>query len=189
MKRTLILTGLILAGWLGLDSVSQAQVFIRAPLVRVWVGDGVGVRAPFVNVYVPPSGPVYGPRVIYMPAPVVVQGQPAVVQPAPPASDTVPVPAPKPLPPSPSNAPPQPIQPVQVQSIDAFAKSFQPKAGSYEVTLLNPVTNQPTTVRFTLPEGTPRRVIITRDSLEFIYGLRQWVRIEFERDGVRVTSR
>ena len=50
-------------------------------------------------------------------------------------------------------------------------------------------TNQPTTVRFCLPEGTPRRVIVKRDSIEFVYGLRQWVRIEFDRDGATVTSR
>jgi hypothetical protein len=189
MKRTLILSAAVLISWLGFVSASQAQVFVRAPFVRVWVGDGVGVRAPFVNLYVPHSGPVYGPiygpRVIYVPPPIVVQSQPAVVQPMPPATEPVPAPQPPPA----SNAPPQPIQPVQVLSLEAFAKSFQPKAGSYEVTLLNPVTNQPATVRFTLPEGTPRRVVVTRDSLEFIYSLRQWVRIEFERDSVRVTSR
>ena len=76
MKRTLILSAAVLIGWLGLVSSSQAQVFVRAPFVRVWVGDGVGVRAPFVNLYVPPSGPVYGPfygpRVIYVPPPIVV---------------------------------------------------------------------------------------------------------------------
>ena len=189
MKRTLILSTAVLIGWLGFVSAGHAQVFVRAPFVRVWVGDGVGVRAPFVNLYVPPSGPiygpVYGPRVIYVPPPIVVQSQPAVVQPMAPASE--PVPSPK-LIPAP-DAPPQPIQPIQVQSLEAFAKSFQPKPGSYEVPLLNPVTNQPATVRFTLPDGAPRRVVVTRDSIEFIYSLRQWVRIEFERDRVRVTSR
>lgn len=188
MKRTWILSSAVVIGWLGFVSAGQAQVFVRAPFVRVWVGDGVSVRAPFVNLYVPPSGPVYGPfygpRVIYVPPPIVVQQQPAVVQPMPPAPEPVPVPKPPPA----ANAPP-PIQPVQVQSLEAFAKSFQAKVGSYEVPLVNPVTNQPSTVRFTLPEGTPRRVVVTRDSIEFIYSLRQWVRIEFERDGVRVTSR
>jgi hypothetical protein len=189
MKRTLILSAAVLIGWHGFVSAGHAQIFVRAPFVRVWVGDGVGVRAPFVNLYVPPSGPVYGPvygpRVISVPPPIVVQSQPAAVQPMPPASE--PVPSPK-LIPAP-DAPPQPIQPVQVSSLEAFAKSFQPKPGSYEVPLLNPVTNQPATVRFTLPDATPRRVVVTRDSIEFIYSLRQWVRIEFERDGVRVTSR
>jgi hypothetical protein len=186
MKRTLILRAAVLIGWLGCVSASQAQVFVRAPFVRVWVGDGVGVRAPFVNVYVPPSGPVYGPvygpRVIYVPPPIVVRSQPAVVQPMPPASEPVPAPQPPPA----ANFP---APPAQVQSLAAFAKSFQAKAGSYEVTLMNPVTNQPATVRFTLPEGTPRRVVVTRDSIEFIYSLRQWVRIEFEPDTVRVTYR
>jgi hypothetical protein len=191
MKRTLILSTAMLIGWLGWVSSSQAQVFVRAPFVRVSVGDGVAVRAPFVNLWIPGDGPVYyrpyGPRVIYMPAvPTVVESPPAA-PPMPPAGE--PIPAPRPLPAQDPNAPPQPLTPMKTQTIDAFAKSFQAKAGTYEVTLLNPVTKQPTSVRFMLPEGTPRRVNVTRDSIEFIYGLRQWVRIEFDRDGVQVTTR
>jgi hypothetical protein len=96
---------------------------------------------------------------------------------------------PSPPPPIKDDAPPQPVQPVQATTLDDFAKTFKPKAGTYEVTMLNPVTKQPTPVRFILPEGTPRRVHLTRDSIEFVYGLRQWVRIEFDRDGVQVTAR
>ncbi|MBI1831141.1 MAG: hypothetical protein HYR84_06800 [Planctomycetes bacterium] len=167
MKRILIGSVALLIGWLGVVSVSQAQVFVRAPFVRVYVGDGVAVRAPFVNIFIPPA-----PRVFYPPPPVVI------------------VEAPKPMPPvNNPNTPPAPVQPVQVPTLDGFAKSFQAKAGSYEVLILNPVTRQPTPVRFMLPEGTPRRVLVTRDSIEFIYSLRQWVRIEFDRDGVVVTSR
>jgi hypothetical protein len=187
MKRTMTLSAVVFA-WLGVVAASEAQVFVRAPFVRVGVGDGVYVRAPFVNLYVPGDGPVYyapfGPRVIY-----VQQPPPTLVQPMPPAQQFFP-PQPQPVPkPQPDNAPPQPLQPAQVPTHDSFAKSFQAKAGSYEVTILNPVSKQPTTVRFTLPEGTPRRVVTTRDSIEFIYSLRQWVRIEFDRDGVTVTSR
>jgi hypothetical protein len=182
MKRTLIL-GVAVVTLLGMVSASQAQVFIRAPFVRVAVGDGVAVRAPFVNLYIPPSGPVYyapfGPRVIYMPPP------PVVVQSQAPASEAVPAPKT----PIVDTAPPAPAQPAQVTTLDSFAKSFQPKAGSYEVTLLNPVTKQPTAVRFLLPEGTPRRVHVTRDSIEFVYRIGQWVRIEFDREGAIVTSR
>lgn len=193
MKRTLIITATLL-GVLGLASVSHAQVFIRAPFVRVGVGDGVAVRAPFVNLWIPPDGPyygpnVYGPRVYYMPPPGVTTQQP------PPQQQFVP-PQPQPVPPQPQpktpikdDAPPQPVQPVQAPTLETFAKSFQPKAGTYEVTILNPVSKQPAQVRFILPEGTPRRVHLTRDSVEFVYGLRQWVRIEFDRDGVQVTAR
>ena len=189
MKRTLMLSAAVLVGWLGWVSPSQAQVFIRAPFVRVAVGDGVYVRAPFVNIFVPPDGPAYGPRVYYYPAPTVVQPQPM-----PPAQEAFPLAPPRPVPNqepplNDPNAPPQPVQPAQVQNLEAFSKSFQAKAGSYEVTLLNPVTKQPTAVRFTLPEGTPRRVHVTRDSIEFVYSLRQWVRIEFDRDGVVVSAR
>jgi hypothetical protein len=182
MKRTLILSAAVMAVWLGVVSVSQAQVYVRAPFVRVGVGDGVSVRAPFVNLYVPGDGPVYyrpfGPRVIY-----VEQQPPVVVQPMPPAPQPF-------VPPKPQGeVVPAPVQQGQVPTLDGFAKSFQPKAGSYEVTVVNPVTKQPANVRFTLPEGTPRRVVTTRDSIEFIYSLRQWVRIEFDTDGVKVTTR
>ena len=192
MKRTLILSVAIALGLLGLASHSDAQVFIRAPFVRIGVGDGVAVRAPFVNIYVPPSGPVYGPvygplyRPYYYPQPIIVGAPPP---PPPPLQPLVPLPAPQPLPPINDNAPPQPIQTAQAPTLDAFAKTFQAKAGSYEVALINPVTKQATNVRFALPEGTPRRVHVTRDSIEFIYGLRQWVRIEFDRDGAIVTTR
>ena len=74
-------------------------------------------------------------------------------------------------------------------TLEAFSKTFQAKAGSYEVSVLNPVSKQPTTVRFTLPEGTPRRVVVTRDSIEWVYGLRQWVRIELDKDGATMMSR
>src|SRR5262249_15987495 len=48
MKRIMILSA-ALALWLAATSSSDAQVFIRAPFVRVAVGDGVSVRAPFVR--------------------------------------------------------------------------------------------------------------------------------------------
>jgi hypothetical protein len=183
MKRAFILSAAVAGLWLGLVSVSEAQVYVRAPFVRVGVGDGVAVRAPFVNLYVPGDGPVYyrpfGPRVIY------VEQAPVVVQPMPPVQQQFP-PPPKPIS---EVVPPPAQQQVQVPTLESFAKSFQPKAGAYEVAIVNPVTRQPTTVRFSLPEGTPRRVVTTRDSIEFIYSLRQWVRIEFDRDGVTVTSR
>jgi hypothetical protein len=192
MKRTILLSAAVLAGWLGMVSASQAQVFVRAPFVRVAVGDGVAVRAPFVNLWIPPDGPTYyspfGPRVVYVqppPPPVIVQPQPAPA----PQPFVPPAPQPVPKPPIVDDAPPQPAQPAQVMTLEAFSKSFKAKAGSYELTLLNPVTKQPAVVRFTLPEGTPKRVHVTRDSIEFIYGLRQWVRIEFDRDGVQVTTR
>jgi len=197
MKRTMILSLAIALSMLGVVSTSNAQVLIRAPFVRVAVGDGVAVRAPFVNLFIPPSnGPYYGPyyqQPVFGPyyyPPVIVGSPAAPLQPGQPAAPGVQLPLPQPLPPiKDDNAPPQPIQQAQAPTLDAFAKSFQAKAGSYEVTVLNPITKQPTNVRFALPEGTPRRVITNRDSIEFVYGLRQFVRIEFDRDGAIVTSR
>ena len=187
MKRTLTLGAVVLAGWLGLAATSHAQVVIRAPFVRVAVGDGVSVRAPFVRIntgefsYGPYYGPQYSPPPVIMPPP----------QPMPPANNFPP--APQPLPPLPKGrdfeAPPMPFQPAEAMSLEQFGKTFQPKAGSYEVTIMNPVTKQPTNVRFTLPEGQPKRVNVNGRSIEFVYGFRQFVRIEFDRDGALVTSR
>jgi hypothetical protein len=55
--------------------------------------------------------------------------------------------------------------------------------------MLNPVTGTPAKVRFSLPEGSPRRVSVYRNELEYYYGPRQYVRIQFDRDGAIVTSR
>ncbi len=195
--RNIMLGMSVVAAWLGLSSVSQAQVMVRVPFVRVWVGQGVGVRAPFVNLWVPPPGAVYVPPV-YVP-PSVSVGPPLI---APPPRVLVPSPEPLPIAPqnpsqNPSGVPnpapnpdaPQPVTPQRALTISDFAKTFHAKEGSYEVTLLNPANNQPTQVRFTLPEGTPKRVIVNRRELEFVYGPRQFVRIQFDRDGAVVTSR
>jgi hypothetical protein len=120
---------------------------------------------------------------------------PRVVEsPAPPANDPPPLPnTPPPVPntpPAPNNDnPPQPAKAAAVPTLEQFAKSFQPKGGSYEVSIVNPVTNQPTPVRFTLPEGSPRRVDLHRNEIEFYYGIRRFVRIEFDNEGAMVTSR
>ena len=132
MKRTLILAAAIAIAWLGLATAGQAQVFVRAPFVRVGVGDGVYVRAPFVNLYIPGDGsvpPPYGPRVIYMPPPTVIQQPTPPPQAFPPAPQPV-LPAPKPA--IKDDAPPQPVQPAQVPTLDSFAKTFQAKAALYE---------------------------------------------------------
>jgi len=161
---------------------AQADVVVRAPFVRVQTGGpGTYVRAPFVNIFVPSSRPVY----VVPPGPVFVAPppKPVDVPPMPPANGKKKTKA------DPDLAPPQPVQPVEAPTLEQFAKSFQPKSGHYEVTILNPATKQPTTVRFSLPEGTPRRVVLNRQRLEFEYGPRQFVRIEFDRDGVVVTTR
>jgi hypothetical protein len=177
MLRTISLGLAALAGLLSLASAAEAQVFVRAPFVRVRVGGpGVYVRAPFVNLYVP-SGPRYyiaPPPPIIMPGPVIVP-EPAVTPPPPAEAPVEDLPAPAVL----SRAP----------TLKEFAQTFQPKQGNYEVVLLNPATNQPTTVRFSLPAGTPRRVEVNRRDIEFNYGPRQYVRIQFDRDGAEVVSR
>jgi hypothetical protein len=184
-------------------TAASAQVVVRAPFVRVETGGGyTAVRAPFVNLFIPSAPPVYygPPPGVYLPGP------PPFPQPNPgmatlPPPRTVPLPpppgpvAPKAVPPAsveppvqPDLTPPAPIQPPKAPTIDEFVKSFKPKAGNYEVTLTNPVNRQAEIVRFSLP-GEPQRVRTTRNSIEFVYGPRQFVRIEFDQDGPMIISR
>jgi hypothetical protein len=178
MKRMILAVAFALGCWSIAASAADAQIFVRAPFVRVQVGPGVWVRAPFVNLFVPPAGGTY----------VVPSGNVA------PAGEVLPLPSvvippavndPK-LPPPPA---PLPAQAEPAMKLDQFAKSFQAKAGSYEVDLVNPVTNQPTRVRFTLPDGTPKRVEVRDNELEFRYGPLRFVRIQFDKDGAQVLSR
>ena len=85
--------------------------------------------------------------------------------------------------------PPPPSKASAGLTIDQFAKTFQPKAGNYEVELINPATGQPTSVRFTLPEGTPRKVHVSGREIEFDYGARRYVKIQFDSDGAVVIAR
>jgi hypothetical protein len=168
MFRFSALAVVILAGWV---PPALAQVVIRAPFVRVQVGGGVSVRAPFVNINVGGGGVMPAP--VMVPAPVVPSRE-QVPAPDPSRDD---LPAPKPV------AEPRPL------TLDEFAQSFQPREGSYEVVLQNPVTSAPATVQFSLPPGTPRSIFVSRRELTFDYGIGQWVRIHFDRKGARVISR
>jgi hypothetical protein len=172
-------------------STAWADVYIRVPFVRVQVGgSGTHVRAPFVNIFSPRSE-----RVVVMPE---ADAPPAFTPPAPEAlpqpSKKAPItdPASKPTPapqPKTDQAEPAPAGLQQVLTLDQFVDGFQPKAGNYEVTFLNPVSRKATTVQFSLPEGTPRRVHASSNQIEFDYGARKYVRIRFDRDGAEVTSR
>jgi hypothetical protein len=165
-----ITVGLVaLAGVLAWTGPSQGQLFVRAPFVRVVVGgpgdSGVGVRAPFVNLWIPRRN--YPHSVMDVPPPPpegpVAHGRGET--PAPQATGETPL------------------------TLSQFADSFRAQSGSHQVTLINPVTNSPTPVAFTLPEGTPRRVAVNKARITFIYGSRHWVRIKFDEDGARVSSR
>ena len=160
-----------------MDLLCPGTGICSAPFVRVGVdGGGTHVRAPFVNIYVPRS----------YPAPYFVPPMPTPAEELPPPADLKPLP--KPPAPNGDLAPPQPVQPNKAMTLEQFANSFQPKAGNYEVSLMNPVTKAATPVRFTLPEGTPRRVQVRSNQLEFNYGPSRYVRIEFDREGALVTS-
>ena len=179
---------------LGADTAS-AQLRIRAPFVRVDVNGGVYVRAPFVNLFIPGGRPpVYveppPPPAFVPPAPRLLDEPDRSDLPAAPASPASPAPGLKnaPRPPETDDAPP-PSAASPGLTAEAFVKSFRPKAGNYEVELINPVTNRPTTVRFTLPDGKPRRVHVSRREIEFDYGARSYVKIQFDADGAVVLSR
>jgi hypothetical protein len=203
-------------GWLADSSTAQAQTWVRAPGVRVGVGPGVYVRAPFVNLYVPSGSRYYyggyvGPSYYYGVGPYFpgpgyyveprYYGEPRYVpiEPAP-GGFVAPVPKvverPKAIAPDDLKPPkekakvdePPPLV-VGTVTVDDFVKTFKPRAGNYEIDLVNPVTKKPTTVRFSLPEGTPKTVEFRGNTVEFRYGPLRYVRIEFDKDGAVVTSR
>jgi hypothetical protein len=77
---------------------------------------------------------------------------------------------------------------VPVPTPAEFVASFVPAGGAYEVVLRHPFTGRPVAVRFTLPEGRPRKVRVSRLRIQFDYG-RKRVTVRFFRDGtVRVRS-
>jgi hypothetical protein len=207
MIRIASLSVVALMGLLFAAVPADAQVFIRAPFVQVETGQGVYVRAPFVRLYIPNNPPTYmvrpGPGVQIVPAPaappIFVPGNPPAVMPPAAEAPAPNLPQPQMVQPNIAPTPPQPIfqdkvqppQPLEVRypTLDEFARNFQAKAGQYDVTVINPVTQQPTQLKFTLPEGAPRRVIVDRDEIEFRYSLRQFVRIQFTNSGVVTTIR
>src|SRR5687767_8604651 len=93
MRHINFLSGASLIAVLATAAPAAAQVYIRAPFVRVQVGGpGVHVRAPFVNLYVPST-----PRVHVMPHAEMPQADPAPTfeAPAPEAVPTEAIPEPK----------------------------------------------------------------------------------------------
>jgi hypothetical protein len=122
------------------------------------------VRGPFGGgVFVGPPG------VVVVPAP--PPPPPIVVMPATPPPPIV-VPAP---------------QPAAVLPQD-FIRTFQPKAGHYQVVFIHTRSQQPVTVAFDLPAGNPRMSYFAH-SLVFDYG-RHEVEIRFQIGGrVKVSER
>ena len=166
----------VVATCAGLVSSAHAQVVVQAPFVTVQVGNGgVYVRAPFVNLQFPR-------RIMAPPAetaPVSERIGDPIPVPLPRAGQTdfsVPVPLPR----STVSRPQTPRE---------FAETFKTAPGSYDVVLLHPKTNQPVTVRFTLPEGQARQVRTFPRQINFDYGGRRDVTIRFLADGrVRVSN-
>lgn len=166
---------------LGFASLAEAQqVRVRVPFVDVDVGPGIRVRAPFVNLWFPTR-----PRVVVAPTP-----------PPPPIAPAQPIPPVQQTPPAIQNSAvtdeplPAPIKTVRgALTTREFVQSFTPREGVHEVTLMNPFTKAGNSVRFTLPAGAPERVLTDEQKIEFVYGPRRFVRIEFDEDGPIVTSR
>jgi hypothetical protein len=158
----LCLTSLgVLAGAAG---PAPAQVFVRVPFVRVAVDQPPPLERrgvfPLIDVW---SGP---PPVVAVPV---------VPAPEPPVFAVPGVPAPEPAVPAPA-----PL------SHHEFARTFQPAAGSYDLTLTHSRTFAPVRVSFTLPPGTPR-VRALPHALVFEYPNRQEVEVRFAVGGqVRV---
>ncbi len=126
----------------------------------------VVVRTPFVTVA------VGGRPVLPPPAPVVMPPQRVIVEPgSPPLPELPPVPA------------------AKAPTLGDFAAGFRPAptGGRYEVVVQHPCTCCPVKVCFCLPPGCPRRIRVSKTSLEVRYGLCKAVVVRFLPDGtVRV---
>jgi hypothetical protein len=177
MTRTLATWVLSMGTCALLAAPAPGDVVVRGPF-----GGQIVVWSPS-DVRVAPGGVVVVP---VTPAPVVVP-----VTPAPPMSPPQPVPLPaQPIPvplqqPQPAIVVPAPKAPVLPQD---FARTFQPRAGTYDVVFIHPRTNQPVSVAFDLPAGDPR-VSWIGNSLVFDYG-RHEVEIRFQIGGrVKVIQR
>jgi hypothetical protein len=205
---------LAVATLLGFSGAGWAQINYEGRIIGLRVGpDGVAVRAPFVRVGTGPGGVVvqapfvrvgtgYGGTEVR--APFVRVGTPGpIVTPAMPRAE----PAPTPLPVQPPEgvpleiappAPPVPLPgagtppetrtvssaPKGTQTIYDYVASFKPAAGSHEIVVLHPYTNNPVKVSFILPEGSPSVRVkgVVRKAIDFNYGNRD-VAIWFYRDG------
>jgi hypothetical protein len=181
MLRHFTLGSLALLGLAVGAAPGRADVFVRLPLVGVYVGPpGTFVRVPFVRVDVPNAVPVVPVQQIPVPPP-----PPAPVVVPPPAPVVIQPPPPVVVPPS-----PPPATVARPLTLNEFAASFKPAPGTYTTVLLNPITNHPVKVTFSLPPGNPRIRVFPR-RLEFDYGgHRDSVEIRFDRkDRVHVQSR
>jgi hypothetical protein len=156
----------------GLTAPARAEVYVRVPFVTVQVGRPVGevyVRVPFVTVRVSRPVPAAPPAV-----PAAEPGAPFA------PGDPPPVPL------EPVTGPAVPVPAVRAPTVAEFAASFRPLPGRYDVVVRHPATGLPVKVCFTLPPGSPRKVRVHRQKLEFVYP-RHTVVIRFLRDGsVRV---
>jgi hypothetical protein len=188
---------------------SQPDIAIQVPYAGIRVApDIVIVETPWIGLRIPRATPVRMPaRTAPAPAPgapavppppapspdnrapVVSQFVPAQPPPDVPPASTVPVRDPLPLLPNPVPGSRKPEAILTASTLQAFASSFQAGPGTYEAVLVHPFTNQPVKVSFTLPEGAPRKVHVTRHSIEWDYGPR-FVQVNFFRNGdVQVKQR
>lgn len=177
MIRNMAVCAAALAAVVGYSVPAQAQVRVRAPFVEVDVNGGVRIRAPFVNLWIPSSRVVVPPQPAAVPAPVDPVAVPVPANPNPGVAETR------------SDELLAPRNVKGALTTKEFASVFKAREGIHEVTMMNPFTKAPTNVRFALPAGTPERVSVEEGRIEFIYGPRHFVRIEFDDAGAFVTSR
>jgi len=79
-----------------------------------------------------------------------------------------------PAPAVPTTPPPTAVRPL---TLEEFAATFKPEAGTYEVLFVHPVSKKPVTVTFTLPPGCTR-VRCDKREIEFDYGNKE-IRLRF----------
>jgi hypothetical protein len=182
MKRALLWAGA--AVLLGIVAVPpcRADFELHVPCVSVRIGQPTVIRVPFVTITLP--GTRVCRRVVCRPAPLPPPPQAAVLpgEPPPVPAESVPV---RQVPSVPADVPPPPTAASQAMTVKDFASTFkpQPQGGQYEVVLKHTFTGKPVKVSFTLPPGSPKRIVAGKLRLEFRYPRGKPVVVRFYRDG------
>jgi hypothetical protein len=139
--------------------VTRNRRFLLLPLLILLLLGSEAVGCP-IRVFVVRNGPPLPPPPLYEERPPADAGQVPAVQPSP-------------------NSPPLL---AGVLNLKDFFNTFEPRPGKHQVTLLHPVTGQPTVVTFILPRGKLYEMVLRKRGLDFDYG-DNLVSIVFLRNG------
>jgi hypothetical protein len=159
--------GVSLTALLAASSVAHGEVVVQTPVGVMVFGRNVPRCGPGVDVQV---GRIVGVH----------------VNPGPPAPAPIVVPQPDRESPTPTLPPPTPLNapaPPAAMTLQEFAATFKPCAGTYEACIIHPRTCEPVKVTFCLPDAPVCKVRVTKREIDFEYPGKHTVSIRFRLNG------